>query len=61
MKEAKVKNVFEGELFFCPERKAFYRRLKDKQADDGQIFVYAEPANRQGPSISFHPNEKVVV
>lgn len=60
MKEAKVKNVFDGELFYDNETKKFYRReLRQKCIQDPEHIIGV--AASDGSKICFPPDTKVVV
>lgn len=62
MKEAKVKNVFDGELFYDNNLRKFFRRTKrEKCFCDNGDHVTAEPADKSSDGMCFLPDYQVVV
>lgn len=64
MKEAKAKNVLDGELFYCTTMKRFYRRTEDKCSS---VAHKPNPAHivtteaKSGAHMCFMPDDLVVV
>ena len=63
MKQAKVKDVFDGELFYCNTSARFYRRVVslDGTVPDPEHTACAEEARTPGKFVYFSPNATVVV
>lgn len=58
MRETSVDEVFVGELFYCQDRKAFFRRIEAQ--DNFADVVWAESA-KDKEVFKFEPQYKVVV
>lgn len=61
MKETEVKQVFIGELFYCNQSSAFYRRIAKPAGATSKVdYVWAETA-KDKEVFPFPPDYRVVV